>query len=62
MLVSIEKIVKEEATAIIETQERRGLFWYEDNLRFVAIDNSTGDAWVEAFSTLGTCKKWLRRA
>lgn len=27
--------------------------------RFVAIDNSTGDAWTEEFATMGDAKAWL---
>lgn len=51
-MFEITKITKEEANKIIETKEPLGLFWYRDdevNRGYVAIDNSSGEAFVERF-------------
>lgn len=44
---------------VINEREPAGLFYTENNGIYTAVDNSTGDAWTEAFSDLNTCKKWL---
>ena len=51
-MFKIIEITKEEANKIIETKEPLGLFWYRDdevNRGYVAIDNSSGEAFVERF-------------
>lgn len=50
---------QEEANQIIEHRSRRGLFVQEADGKFVGIDNTTGDAWVEEFPDLTECLKWL---
>ena len=65
-MTAIKKITPEEATAIIETREPRGLFYCLDEngageLRYAGIDNRSGDAWTEDFKSLGACKRWLVR-
>lgn len=37
-----------------------GLFWHKDSDIFVGVDNSTGDAWTEGFTTLEDCLAWLK--
>ena len=59
----IKKITEEEANNIIETKEPRGLFYTiehsETRKLYVGIDNTKGDAWVEDFKSLSSCKNWL---
>lgn len=55
----IKIITKEEATAIIETYEPKGLFYIIENGAYIGIDNSTGDAWTEEFKTEKECISWL---
>jgi hypothetical protein len=57
----IEHITPDEATEIIETQQREGLFWLKDNGTYIGIDNTTRDAWVEEFRTFRQCERWLER-
>ena len=63
-MTTITKITPDEATAIIETREPRGLFYAiektgEGKKVYVGIDNQYGDAWTEDFKSLGACKRWL---
>ena len=57
--MEIKNVTKDEAEQIIDTREPWGLFYTEYKGRFVAIDNSIGDAWVEIFNTLSACIRWL---
>ena len=68
--MEIKKVTLKEADKIINNREPEGLFYIkikhycpaEENLRttrYIAIDNRTGEAWTEEFSTLRSCKKWL---
>lgn len=52
-------VSQKEATEIIEHRGPRGFFVQETGDKFVGIDNSTGDAWVEEFPNLTECLKWL---
>lgn len=38
-----------------------GLFYHWDGNTVTGVDNSTGDAWVEDFHSLGDCIAWLGR-
>lgn len=57
----MEEISDEKFTQIIDTKMPIGLFYQFDTEsgRYIGIDNSTGNAWVEDFKTLEECKKWL---
>ena len=57
--MKIHMITKAEANDIIATREPRGLFCLKDGEKFVGIDNSSGDAWMEEFDTLPMCRSWL---
>jgi hypothetical protein len=64
--MEILEITETEARALIKSNEDGhleplGLFWYKDNIcgHFIAIDNSTGDAYIEEFCTLDDCLKYL---
>ena len=58
--MEIREITKEEAFKIIETYAPKGLFWLEDDSKFIAIDNSTEDALVEEFNDKEECLQWLK--
>ena len=57
--MEIKQVTREEASAIIETSEPRGLFYEIDENVYVGIDNMDGHAWVEEFKTKGACFDWL---
>lgn len=59
--MKIKHITREEASQIIETGQPIGLFYEIDRDYHAGIDNSTGDAWVEEFTTKEECFKWLNR-
>ena len=62
-MFKITEITKEEANKIIETKEPLGLFWFRDdeaNKRYVAIDNSSGEAFVERFVYRSDSYLWLK--
>lgn len=37
-----------------------GRFYVKDGDVYVGVDNSTGDAWTEDFTTLEDCIEWLK--
>ena len=55
----IQRISKKKASSIISSYSPEGLFYTIDNGKYIGIDNSTEDAWVEEFDTLDECKRWL---
>lgn len=59
-MFEITKITKEEAHNIISVFEPLGLFYLESNGRFVAIDNSSGEAFIEEFNDEEGCLQWLK--
>ena len=63
---TIQCVTKEFMDKILETEnngrygEPYGLFYYcSNNGRYVAMDNSYGDAWMEDFDSYGECVLWL---
>lgn len=54
----IKIISDKEADKIIDTRDPRGLFMLQE-MKFIGIDNRTGDAWTEEFDTYEDCVKWL---
>lgn len=60
----VSKITPEQAEGIIETRQPLGLFYFrcQKDRFYVGIDNSTGDAWTEAFTTFRKCRRWFIRA
>ena len=56
----IKKLKPIHASVVIETRRPLGLFYVHENGVYVGIDNSTGHAWVEEFTSLRQCKEWLR--
>lgn len=56
----IKRITPEKAAEIIECGEPRGLFFCkETESRYIGIDNTTGEVWMEEFRTFAECKSWL---
>jgi hypothetical protein len=61
----IRAVTEFAASRIIDTRVPRGKFFCSvdgtDYYRriFIAIDNSTGEAWTEEFETLDACLEWL---
>lgn len=55
----ITNVSKNEALKIIARYSPRGLFWCIDGVKYIGIDNSTGDAWTEEFDTFKQCESWL---
>lgn len=58
--MEITKITKKEAHNIISVFDPLGLFYLESNGRFVAIDNSSGEAFIEEFNDEEGCLQWLK--
>jgi hypothetical protein len=52
-------IDEKKADIIIETRKPIGKYYVLENGVYVGIDNSTGDAWVEEFTTEKQCLEWL---
>jgi hypothetical protein len=57
--VKPKEVSCKEANSIIDTYTPIGLFWYYAEPWYIAIDNSTGDCWVEEFETKVECLGWL---
>jgi hypothetical protein len=56
----IKYVTAEEAEEIICTREPVGLFYSKEGSKFIAIDNSTGDAWTEEFDNREECMEYLQ--
>lgn len=66
----IKQITRDEAVRLIKSSKRngciehdfepRGLFWLKEKKRYIAIDNSLGDAYTEEFKTKYACFRYLR--
>ena len=70
---SIETISREEAAAILDyydrkangegvdpSAERLGRFLFKEDGKYIAIDNTGGDAWTEEFDAEESARDWLR--
>jgi hypothetical protein len=56
----IQKVTQDALRQVINTRQPLGLFYAKESRRlYVAVDNSTGDAWTEDFKSLRHCKRWL---
>ena len=56
----IHRVSPKELTDVIERRAPLGLFLTKGGRRWVAVDNSTGDAWTEEFSRKRQAIRWLR--
>lgn len=59
MKEKVTEVTAKSADRIIEKRTPRGLFVAKNGDCFIAIDNSTGYAFVEEFSTFEMCVEWL---
>lgn len=61
---TIREVGRAEAKNIITKKSPIGKYWLFDvaTCAFVAIDNTTGDAWTEEFDTKEDCLKWLEES
>jgi len=59
--LEITYVSSDKMSEIIETRKPLGLFIRKDNGIWIAVDNSTGDAWTEEFKNHTAASKWLRR-
>jgi len=55
----IIEVDKRLASQLIESRSPEGLFWIKENNRYIGIDNSMGEAWVEEFDSYENMKIWL---
>lgn len=62
----IKELTSEELNALLlsgndsNTYTPIGRFYHKDGDVYVGVDNSTGDAWTEDFTTLEDCIQWLK--
>lgn len=64
----IKRVPLKHISEIIDNREPIGLFYAEEpgvktdgTINYVGVDNSTGDAWAEDFSTEEECISWLKQ-
>ena len=58
--VKIQRVSPEFLCAVIEDRIPHGHFLTKDGRKWVAVDNSTGDAWTEEFTRKRQAVRWLR--
>lgn len=58
--VKIKRAKPEILDEIIESRTPNGHFLAKEGRKWVAVDNSTGDAWTEEFSSKRQAIRWLR--
>ena len=58
----IKELAKNFIGQVSETRKPHGQFYSDSKSGgvYVAVDNTTGDAWTEEFSSKNACKKWLK--
>lgn len=56
----IHRVNTEQITDVIERRTPLGLFLTKEGHIWVAVDNTTGDAWTEEFSRKRQAVRWLR--
>ena len=58
--LNIQCVSSEFLGQVIEHRTPYGLFLTREGRKWVAVDNSTGDAWTEEFSRKRQAVHWLR--
>ncbi len=58
--VKIKRVSPEFLGKVIEDRIPLGHFLAKEGRKWVAVDNSTGDAWMEEFSRKRQAVRWLR--
>lgn len=56
----IQLVSSELLGRVIEQRTPCGLFLTKEGRKWVAVDNTTGDAWTEEFSRKRQAVRWLR--
>ena len=56
---TLKKVSGKELDSIIDRREPAGRFYCKEGRVWVAVDNSTGDAWTEEFPSLAAAMAWL---
>lgn len=55
----MKEVTLEVLANIIEERKPLGLFYSQEGSRFVAVDNSQGEAWTEDFETIEQVRNFL---
>jgi len=58
--LKIQRVSSEFLGRVIEHRIPSGLFLTKEGHKWVAVDNTTGDAWTEEFSRKRQAVRWLR--
>ena len=58
--IRIHRVNQKRLLNVIDSRIPLGLFLTKEGHTWVAVDNSTGDAWTEDFATKRECLKWLK--
>ena len=56
----IHRVSPEKVLDMIDFRTPLGLFLMKEGRKWVAVDNTTGDAWTEEFSRKRQAVRWLR--
>ena len=56
----IKRVPRRKIQKIIDSYQPHGCFLAKGGSRWIAVDNSTGDAWTEDFSSKHDAIRWLR--
>ena len=56
----VQQVTPMELMAVIDHRTPLGLFLTREGRRWVAVDNTTGDAWTEEFRWKRQAIRWLR--
>ena len=56
----IHRVSSEKVLNVIDFRTPLGLFLTKEGRTWVAVDNTTGDAWTEEFSWKRQAVRWLR--
>ena len=56
----IQRVSPTELIAVIDHRTPLGLFLTREGCTWIAVDNSTGDAWTEEFRWKWQAVRWLR--
>ena len=58
-MTGLKRVSGKKLLSIIDTREPIGLFYCKEGNIWVAVDNSTGDAWTEEFYYESLARDWL---
>ena len=56
----IHRVSPEKVLNVIDLRTPLGLFLTKEGRKWVAVDNTTGDAWTEEFARKRQAVRWLR--